>query len=260
MKNSKPTELGIFYYGASGGFYVLYLLLLSREIKCVFNGDTQDLNAVMQQHWNIKSVDTWKTSEVWPNNIETFLSDLPNKVYYFCNPSREEFENFPGIKLVLYTDIDTQCFMARSKRALWFIDKTLEDYQNLPLAAAYINIKDPAWPECKTLKDFENLPQQVKQECLDTFDFDKIVDTQKFWQYFKDSRSTMFNKQQVFVELVETIDIVQSDIAIKLQDVIRDSGRLLYEKLGLTHYSACDEFTNFYIDLHTAEQKSYLLK
>jgi hypothetical protein len=254
-----PEELGIFYYGASGGFFSLYLLLLSRQLNCVFTGQSQDLDSVMQQHWNLQSIDTWKKTEIWPDNDATKLSAFSNKIYYFCNPKKSDFDNFTGTRIVIYTDIDTQYYFASTKRAYWFVGKTLEDFQNPSFALSYFNVKDSSWPDCYTIQDFEKLPLYIKQECLDIFNFSDIVDEKKFSDDFKNNLSSVYRGERVDLNLLNTINIDAAEIKIKLQDLIKDSGKSIYRQLGLTHSKVCNDFTEFYVNLHTTEQKIYLV-
>jgi hypothetical protein len=260
MTEEKAASLGIFYYGASGGFYVLWLLLLSQKFNCVFRGDTQDLDQVMQQHWNIKSIDTWKKSEVWPDNIAMKTSTLVNKIYFFCNPTKEYFDDFKGTRVVVYTDIDTQYYLASTKKAFWFSDGlSLKNYQNLSFLQLYSEIKSPEWPVCNDIGEFEQLPYKIRQTCIDEFGFDNILDQTKFVEYFKNARSSIYKNEKVLGRLVDNIDFEKAEIVVKLQDTIKDAGASLYNKLGIQHTMSCQEFTDFYINLHTTEQQSYLL-
>ena len=33
---------------------------------------------------------------------------------------------------------------------------------------AYVDVKDPSWPDCENYKDFLNLPEHIKKECIET--------------------------------------------------------------------------------------------
>ena len=81
------TNVNINYCGGSGGFMALWILLLSTDYRCKFNYKTQDLSVIKKNHWQIKTINEWKFTEIWPSNEETFRSNIKNKLFYFCNPT-----------------------------------------------------------------------------------------------------------------------------------------------------------------------------
>ena len=74
-------DLSLFYFGGSGGFLLLHLLLMSGK----FYAAGIDINNLEQQ-WNISDPSKWKDQEVWPKNLLTSraVSDK-TKLYFNCN-------------------------------------------------------------------------------------------------------------------------------------------------------------------------------
>ena len=189
------NDLNIFYFGGSGGFYLLHYLLLFKQHWCVFEypqtlqhivdhglqaqkdqlrlsstdysqcadpawpcydeynrlypdiaepakseleilhkqwannvdhidqGFDTKLKLIFDQQWSISNVSDWKQGEIWPINSNTLagLSPRPYKIYFTC-ASKEtvRWPEYPGKKILIYTDIKSQLRLAGSKKAHWF--------------------------------------------------------------------------------------------------------------------------------------------
>jgi hypothetical protein len=75
--------------------------------------------AIIDKQW--KPSHWWKSTECWPDNtrtLQTFCAHKSWKIYFTCNEI-ETWLTFPGIKILLYTDLKTQSRMAAFKRA-WY--------------------------------------------------------------------------------------------------------------------------------------------
>ena len=250
-------DVGLFYYGGSGGNFCAHLLLLTGNYNCIFNSDIQDFNVIFQNQWNINQVSNWKTSETMIENDRTLHSNLSNKLYLKCNPATaRSLSLYTGKTVVIYTDIETQIYLAKTKNAFWF-------YKNSPLdkwlAIRYANIKTLDWPACSSLVDFNNLPDHIKEECLTKWNFDDFVDSTKFIKVFRESQQILYKGDYVLADLKNVIDIDQADIQVKLQDLIKTKGEILFEQLGIQGNKQTSEFVDMYVQLHTPEQQSYLL-
>lgn len=76
--------------------------------------------------------------------------------------------------------------------------------------AWYNNIRDPAWPDINRLDDFDLLPDLIKIECLEHFEFDKNIFTEKKLQTFQkfepgvDINIDYLNEIQQLVDLHHT--------------------------------------------------------
>jgi hypothetical protein len=77
------------------------------------------LDEVVEHNWDIKDHTKWKQNEVWPINADTLASrcsDRPFKIFFTCNII-DDWLKYPGKKVVLYTDIETQLALAKYKQA-----------------------------------------------------------------------------------------------------------------------------------------------
>lgn len=279
------NDINLFYYGGSGGFFCLHLLLLTGEYRCKFSGQEQDIENILQKQWNINDHSKWKSHEIWPNNNITFASDLTNKIYFICN-SKEMFEELPGRSVVLYTDIETQWFLARSKRAAWFnfndpenhkfsfilgpnlfasSESDMEKFIKNKLIHYYSVIKADDWPECKNIGDFSFLPEYIKKECIDCWRFNKHwtfsnPTREQIFQTYQSLISVEYKDDKILEDLITQIDIEKASIAVKLQDLIKTKGKILFDQLGIKGNQKTSDFVDMWLSKHTDEQRSYLLK
>jgi len=68
--------------------------------------------------WNVNQDRAkWKETEKWPTNHLTQKSSFKNKLFFNANPSFEDVIQDAALKILLYTDIETQTMLAKSKRA-----------------------------------------------------------------------------------------------------------------------------------------------
>lgn len=255
------NDIHLFYYGGSGGFFCLHLLLLAGQHCCIFDNGTQDFDRIIKDHWNIQKIKEWKNSEIWPNNRITKNSMLTNKVYFTVNPTADDFNLCNEKKIVLYTDFDTQWNLAKAKNAHWFMDGlTVFGIRDIWLAKRYSEIKSKTWPTCNTINEFNNLPQDIKEECLTSWKFDDFINIDNFMDIFFKSQKVLYENEYVFSKLKNVIDIDQADIKVKLQDLIRTKGEILFEQLGIKGNEKTRNFVDMYVQLHTQEQQEYLLQ
>jgi hypothetical protein len=253
------NDIHLFYYGGSGGFFGLHLLLLAGQHNCIFKHGTQDFDRIIKHHWNIQTIEEWKKSEIWPDNGLTRNSKLVNKVYFTCNPTEDEFNSCKETKIVLYTDFDTQWNLAKSKNAFWFADGlTVRGIRDIWLATKYREIKSDTWPNCNTVDKFNNLPQHIKDECITVWKFDEFINMDSFMNLFLDSQRVLYNKEYIFADLKNVIDIDQADVKVKLQDLIKTKGEILFEQLGIQGNEKTRNFVDMYVQLHTQEQQDLL--
>ena len=262
-------DINLFYHGASGGFFCLHLLLLTNEYSCIFKGPVQDFKTIFQHQWNIKNISTWKATETWPDNQKTLSSNINNKIFFHCGNSIDVYNQFPGIKVILYTDVETQLYLAKTKTALWFkSDVKTEYYQSITndFLTCYNNIKSDSWPCLVSLNDFNKLPHCIQQECNDVFnfyktwDFKNALNLDKVIEYYVRSSDFYIDDTQVYKDLEKYIIKTEDNIVIKYQELIKTNGDILFDQLGITGNQVCKDFVKMYIDLHTYKQKKFLLK
>ena len=75
----------------------------------------------------------WKETEKWPANLLTQKSSFENKLFFHCNPKLEDMITDGNKKILLYTDIETQCMLAKNKNA-WLYRK---DHNPMPQTAKF---------------------------------------------------------------------------------------------------------------------------
>jgi len=122
---SKNNDLSIFYYGGSGGFYLLHQLLYTGNFFCVFDDDWQE---------QFKNIDTrnWKGTESWPDNKKTLITDTKlRKIYFTCNnPDSKRWVDFPGNKVILYTDLKSHMRLVLFKKAFCYNETGIFSIKN----------------------------------------------------------------------------------------------------------------------------------
>lgn len=141
---------------------------------------------VYDHNWNINT-DYWKSTEIWPNNAGTLNSncvDRPYRIFFTCNDV-DSWQNWPGKKLVLYTDVRTQTRLAIYKKA-WKYTNAGRIYSKTKaslLSAEYYN-GDLVWDKVKiALKhaDCAVRLQDFVKSMLDVGTTQQQKDFTKFW-------------------------------------------------------------------------------
>jgi hypothetical protein len=135
MAPEKKQDLNLFYIGGHGGFFLLHLLLLSKEYACMFFDDHHDSydswfsnfkENIYKKQW--APSDEWKKNERFPNSELTMASENYNKprIVYTCNWFGE-WNLLPGKKVIIYTDIETELRLSWYKKANIFYKHTYND-------------------------------------------------------------------------------------------------------------------------------------
>lgn len=185
----KP-DIKLCYFGGSGGFIFLHLLLLSAEYACEFHTNLS-IQHIIEDQWDIHDPRLWKSKEHWPDNDRTLvLKTNSKKIYFFCNPDLEDMCKFEGTTIFLYTDMRSQVFLARYKHAYFFhssLHKNYVSYYRAQLKnwiSHYENNKDSSWPRCFGPRGFQRLSNRIREEllikpytadCLDISRFDAVA-------------------------------------------------------------------------------------
>jgi hypothetical protein len=128
-------NLNIFYVGGNGGFFLLHLLLLSQEYACELEqpklGSFDSWfkhfkECIYPLQWDVN--DGWKNNENWPDNMKTLLQENYGKpkIFFTCNEFNR-WKNFPGKKVIIYTDIRTELRMSLFKQANHFLKSKFVD-------------------------------------------------------------------------------------------------------------------------------------
>jgi len=142
--------------------------------------------SVHQHNWNINP-SRWKSTEIWPSNSDTLNStcDLrPHKVFFTCNDI-ESWLQWPGKKVVLYTDIRTQTRLAMYKKAWKYTNpekKYLKTKISLSSAKNYLGelVWDKALPALQQA-DYTVRLQDFVKSMLDSKSTQTQKDFTNFW-------------------------------------------------------------------------------
>jgi hypothetical protein len=273
----KPDDVTICYFGGSGGFFCLYLLLLSNQYQCCFENGSADAHVTKVTQWDIQNVSNWKDNEIWPNNSNTKAESFDvSKVFFLCNPLQltqkpgvqdDVLSKCPGKKILLYTDLETQWHLTKTKRAYWFQKgqqlngqgpswQTAE-YREEQVLIWYNNIRQDSWPQISKADDFYNLPQEIQDICITDYSMWEVLDIGKFDNDDYRPRGVEFRGDIVYKKVVDIMP--KMDIVVKLQDLIKTQGRVLFDQLGIETNKDTQKFIIQYLSLHTVEQRKFLL-
>jgi hypothetical protein len=97
----------------------------SHNVDYIEQGFDTKLKLILDQQWNIPTTSAWKLNETWPANSATLAAvapPRPYKIFFTCiTPSTStEFLDYPGKKILIYTDLRSQLLLAGAKNAGWF--------------------------------------------------------------------------------------------------------------------------------------------
>lgn len=224
------NDLVVSYGGGSGGFLFLHFLLLSDQYYCVFK---QENDLVSQ--WDINNPSSWKSTEIWPDNLDTLSTTTDqSKIYFFCNPTIEKLSGYHGKKIVVYTSLDNQLRLASFKRANWFLNKS-EFSHNREIVSQwqqyYNNIRDTSWPDCPNLKYFEGLPPYIRNEILSQAYIQDYYPRQSIKSRLIKKEGTVINDTLIDHNMAYFINT--ADLAVKLEDFVNTNGNLIVDQLNL---------------------------
>ena len=97
------------------------------------NGSPRCINSgFYKSQWDVsEDRSKWKQTEKWPENLLTQKSNFKNKLFFHCNPAAEDMIADGNKKILLYTDIETQLMLAKSKNAWTYFDKNIEQFESI---------------------------------------------------------------------------------------------------------------------------------
>jgi hypothetical protein len=229
------SELKLGYDSGAGGFLLLHLLLLSEKYHIKFEPDISISDAIDRQ-WKILNHFKWKDTETWPNNelTRSTSTDL-TKLYIFPKVWQDlNWTEYSGVKLMLYTDFDSQKRLCYYKRAGWYQNQVAPSF-DLKIPAFrellknwqihYQNIKDPSWPKCQSFRHIDQLSERIQKEVLDN------EYTVKFLNYQYVDPIEKYQEHWVFNKLIPYLEV--ADIVLRLQDLVNSNGEILSEILDI---------------------------
>lgn len=97
------------------------------NVDFIDQGFDTKLKLIFDYQWNIQTTSKWKQGEIWPNNSVTLAESnppRPYKIFFSCmSPDSDVWPEYPGKKILIYTDIKSQLRLTRSKNAGWFFNE-----------------------------------------------------------------------------------------------------------------------------------------
>jgi hypothetical protein len=231
MLQTNHKDLHLNYFGGSGGFLALHLLLLSNHYSNELNNQ---LNIIIDHQWRITDHSKWKCNETWPNNNRTLSMPGSPKLFFYCSHIRSEWEKLSGIKLLIYTDLASQLALCNYKKS-WVHNTNFTHAAkdlNVEFGDFYNNVKDSTWPDCTEINDSKNLPEHIQHELLTHVDYVDFINATSWDHWFVMKQCN--NKIDNNIVFSEVADVAKhSDLSIKLQDIVNTNGTALLAPLGL---------------------------
>ena len=245
------SDLCLNYFGGSGGFLALHLLLLSNQYV---NDLTDQLHIVVHDQWEIPNHDKWKDHEIWPDNSKTAALTESPKLFFYCNLQAEDWCRLPGTKLLVYTNLEYQLALSNYKKC-WVYEQSAHPNTrdvDFHFELFYNNVKDANWPECTSINHSKNLPEHIQKELLNHNDYLDFLNATSWSQWFivKNQTNTI-NNDIVYSEVAAVAK--HSDIVVKLQDIVNTNGAALLTPLGLAVTDRHIELIQRWKSLHSDE-------
>jgi hypothetical protein len=257
-------DLSLHYAGGSGGFIALHLILLTKKYFCSFL-DTPFINEknfdknfakIMDDHWNISSLNSWKLSEWQPVNENTEIASTSrNKIFFHCSNYICEHN---AETILIYTDIKSQNSLAKLKKSYWYTAIPSPTHR-LIWQNYYNSIKAEHWGEDADLTvDFNSLPKYQQDEIL------AIMPAEPKPVRFARDEPVNLNEDAIltnYIELDNGIRVLpavadfykKADHKILLQDIINTKGKALTDSLNIEHNEEQVKLVNRWISLHPAD-------
>ena len=255
--------------------------MLSNQHYCQFHDQSQCIDSkkfnelffqIQQAQWTIPDHTQWKLNEHWPDNAATFASPVCNlnKFYLTCAWVDRPEMQYPGTKVLLYTDIDTQLAVAQFKRCGWLFKVENLDtwyYQtcNRIWLQSYDCVKEQSWPTVN-LDKIDQLPNCIAQELREQhsgFDWFFAWHTHRnnylTWrEVCIDTMTTEFQDSKVWQPVADLAPCM--DVIIKLQQVLTSQGRALTDALELPYSDKHRELVQHWMNLHSYELQQMFLR
>lgn len=282
------TDLALIYSGGSGGFFALHQILLMNRYSCLFKNN-KTFADIFEHQWDIPRPTAWKMSETWPDNDATNLSNIEHKLFFYCNQSDLPLIIATAIKVLIYTDINTQVLLARNKRANWFnwqgtLEERLRSFKQQlsnSIIESYNTIKGDTWPLIDSAEQLKLLPQSIQNELAETnvdtliasitvidslvasntlntttdfseFDYGQNVEVLRVFRNAQLDLSTVDYLGERVTGSMSALFNDPTVIKIKFQDIIKTRGEIL-SIIGCATNAASRNFIDRYLQLHNNE-------
>lgn len=249
------NDITLGYSPACGGFLLFHLLLLSGQYHAEFVKSVDVATAIANQ-WNIKNHSVWKQSEHWPDNDKTRLcNSATNKIYFYCNPSIEEFTKQSARKIMLYSDVNTQLALARYKNAHWYYNRTQFGLNRDFLAQwnkHYNAIKAEDWPDCRSFKKISALPEAIQQELMSNPYTQSYLQCRSWQDYIVNNHTLDYQTAKVTTQTFELLST--ADDCISLKELVNSQCKILVDKHLIDKVNVAQlNLLNHWLKLHSTQ-------
>jgi hypothetical protein len=218
---NQESTVEIYYNGATGGNYLLWLMLLATDYRCFFNNfkgiSDEDLKKIYNRVWNKDSRQHWATQEIEVDIEKTVSSNTIKKKVLLLSNQHWLTPIGVNTKIVLYTDTFTQSLLSIEKQASFgaFFNSGIANGKQLIEAANHLS---------QLIPSFE----------------------------FKNSTIASYYNS--------VIDINQADAVFELKDLVKTNGASLLNFLNVTDVkNAGKDFSAHYINLHSDVSRSFFV-
>lgn len=254
--DNKSKDILIASLSGCGLQFAMHLLLASRQIGAV-NSYISVSNDDLRRIQYPDNKQRWDAPRLQLDNYLTSKHVRGKKLFQMMNMS--DLSSYGNtVKVVVYADIKTMSIMRLTKFSSieLFNESKISDFLSSGMAlsdalasfqGSYSNIKADEWPDIKYPWELSNIPDEyvleLKEHGYNHTYGDLVVD---------------YNGTEVFSGLMPLIN--NADIAVSLSDLLKTSGNILFEQLGITETEETRQFSQQYLSLHTEEQIKYLME
>ena len=240
--NTKTQDVLLASLPGSVGQFVLHLLLLTRQLQSVFGYHGFSFDEFRELQFASPKKTWGKPLSFLDNAATAKLENCRKLFWYHKDTDLSQFQH--TCKITIFSDIKTHNFLLKSKDIQG--DSIYAHFKN-----EYLKVKGSDWPDCNDFLQFSKLPEWIQQEARQMSDYFNT-------NYHNDNvgcplwQGNPVNEN--FMPLLRN-----SNFTFQLRDIIHTKGHVLFDRLNLEPTNETDSFVDFYISLHTEEQKHYLL-
>ena len=243
-------NIALYYFGASGGFYALWHLLLGTDYKCKFS---IDLKAIQEQYAYFRGAD-------WPVHISDATTDTVDAEFW---EEIERFQNLHNSNSSIQDIYEHHWDITEKPKwkatEIWPDNDTTKQANIDKKVFYYCGITETTWQQHKDdyrIILYTDLDLQIllaKNKCA--WIFRKGKPTQEKIKQIQDT-STWLNGTQVYGEIAQ---FTQADLYVKLQDIVATRGGAILEPLGYTVTQQNREHNAMWLSLHNNEERRRLV-
>ena len=247
------TTSQLCYFGGSGGFFVLWHILLGTNYNCIL----QDTD---QAYYDIKG-------QLWPtiNELPAIISDLPDSI-------QEELTNNQEWKLIVEQTIENKNSSRRSinskfYKPQWNVNEDRSKWKETEKWPTNLLTQKSSF-ENKLFFHCEPSAADMMPDCNKKILLYTDIETQSILAKNKNAwifrnghcavtQTAKFNGFEVYHEVAKFAEY--TDYQIRLQDIVNTQGQAVLDIFGLTINENNIYHNNMWLNLHTNIEKEYIV-